>query len=252
MTSLLAAAGHKRAGVKVPAPRLADLADDLAEQIRDELEALGGDGDAAAGLRPNSWDLALDGGLLVELDEELHFNRYRRQTLQAPWAQALPWTDPYLEYCNAEEERCLAVASGDSDGPTHHASTCSAPPPNPVTSTAEVPQGGSSAPRTTQSKDPSLRASPSTASLACLCTTQSTARRWSRQLRTMSARELGRRVVLEHADRLQLPSKGWPWPRGWPDTSTSPTIITPNPRCLHPDDRPYRRLFGPPRLGPQR
>ena len=107
---MLAAAGHRQAALKLPAPRPPDLADDLAERIEAELEALGGDRRAAAGLRPGSWDLAFDGGLLVELDEELHFNRYRRQTLQAPWARALPWTDAYLEYCDTEEERCLTAA----------------------------------------------------------------------------------------------------------------------------------------------
>lgn len=107
---MLAAAGHRQAVLKVPAPRLPDLAANLAEHIKDHLEVLGGDRDAATRLRPGSWDLALDGGLLVELDEELHFNRYRGQTLQAPWASALPWTKPYLEYCNLEEESCLAAA----------------------------------------------------------------------------------------------------------------------------------------------
>lgn len=107
---MLAAAGHRQAVLKVPAPRLPDLTPDLAEHIKDLLEVLGGDHDAATRLRPGSWDLALDGGLLVELDEELHFNRYRGHTLQAPWANELPWTKPYLEYCNLEEERCLAAA----------------------------------------------------------------------------------------------------------------------------------------------
>lgn len=107
---MLAAAGHRQAELKVPAPRLPDLGADLAEHIKDHLEVLGGDRGAATRLRPGSWDLALDGGLLVELDEELHFNRYRGQTVQAPWASALPWTDLYLEYCSREEERCLTAA----------------------------------------------------------------------------------------------------------------------------------------------
>ena len=37
--------------------------------------------------RPGSWDLAFADGLVVELDEELHFNRYRAHTLQPPWAK---------------------------------------------------------------------------------------------------------------------------------------------------------------------
>jgi hypothetical protein len=81
---MLTAAGHKPADLKVPAPRVLDLPDELAERIREELEALGGDRDAVARLRAGSWDLAFDDGLLVELDKDLHFNRHRRQTLQAP------------------------------------------------------------------------------------------------------------------------------------------------------------------------
>jgi hypothetical protein len=67
--SMLTAAGHKPADLKVPAPRVLDLPDELAERIREELEALGGDRDAVARLRPGSWALAFDDGLLVELDE---------------------------------------------------------------------------------------------------------------------------------------------------------------------------------------
>lgn len=107
---MLRAAGHQQSALKVPAPRLSDLAADLTERIKDELEALGGDREAAVRLRPGSWDLAFDRGLLVELDEELHFNRYRSHTLRAPWARTLPWTGPYLDHCDAEEERCLAAA----------------------------------------------------------------------------------------------------------------------------------------------
>jgi hypothetical protein len=66
---MLTAAGHKPADLKVPAPRVLDLPDELAERIPEELEALGGDRDAVARLRPGSWDLAFDDGLLVELDK---------------------------------------------------------------------------------------------------------------------------------------------------------------------------------------
>lgn len=60
-------------------------------------------------LRPGAWDLAFEGELVVELDEELHFNRYRAQTLQPPWATALPWHDTYLELCKDFEMECLAA-----------------------------------------------------------------------------------------------------------------------------------------------
>ncbi|RXZ51930.1 hypothetical protein ESO86_00190 [Agromyces binzhouensis] len=49
-------------------------------------------------LAPGSWDLSFSDGLLVELDESFHFNRYRELTLQRPWAASLPWQNDYLEY----------------------------------------------------------------------------------------------------------------------------------------------------------
>jgi len=42
--------------------------------------------------RPGGWDLPFRGPLLVELDEELHFNCYRATTLEASWEADLPWT----------------------------------------------------------------------------------------------------------------------------------------------------------------
>lgn len=64
--------------------------------------------DGAARLRPGAWDLAFEDGLLVELDEQLHFNRYRAMTLHADWMRPLPWRDTYLVFCRAREQDCLA------------------------------------------------------------------------------------------------------------------------------------------------
>lgn len=61
----------------------------------------------ARALRPGAWDLSFADGLVLELDEELHFNRYRFSTLQAPKATKLPWRDIYLDYCERHEEECL-------------------------------------------------------------------------------------------------------------------------------------------------
>lgn len=44
---------------------------------------------------------------MVELDEELHFNRYRSVTLKAADLAELPWQDAYLDFCGRYEERCL-------------------------------------------------------------------------------------------------------------------------------------------------
>lgn len=58
-------------------------------------------------LRPGAWDLSFGDGLVLELDEELHFNRYRSSTLQTPESAKLPWRAAYLEYCKRYEEQCL-------------------------------------------------------------------------------------------------------------------------------------------------
>src|SRR5262249_5556078 len=42
--------------------------------------------------------------------EELHFNRYRRMTLEAGWSSALPWTRDYRTFCDEHEALCLAAA----------------------------------------------------------------------------------------------------------------------------------------------
>jgi hypothetical protein len=56
---------------------------------------------------PGGWDLRFDGPLVVELDEQLHFNRYRTLTLATSWSAELPWTEAYLEHCQYHEDRCL-------------------------------------------------------------------------------------------------------------------------------------------------
>jgi len=62
-------------------------------------------------LRPGAWDLVFDSPLLVELDEELHFNRYRAATLAASWEQQLPWTASYRDHCADHEDDCLTAGS---------------------------------------------------------------------------------------------------------------------------------------------
>lgn len=59
-------------------------------------------------LTPGSWDLAYTDGLLIELDEDLHFTRYRGVTLDASWAADLPWTDACREYVVTGERRAGA------------------------------------------------------------------------------------------------------------------------------------------------
>lgn len=91
------------------APRLSDLGD-LAAEVRELYRQLGGVHPEPV-LRPGAWDLAFEGGVVVELDEELHFNRYRGATLDPQWTAPVPWRHDYLRYCVAHEPGCLAAAT---------------------------------------------------------------------------------------------------------------------------------------------
>lgn len=92
-----------------PVPRLTTLPPEMAGCILDLFKALGGTS-ASPALRPGAWDLVCKGGLLVELDEELHFNRYRRLTLEPGWMKPLPWRQEYLALAREREAECLAAA----------------------------------------------------------------------------------------------------------------------------------------------
>lgn len=102
-----------RMGFEAPAgtprrPGLDDLPPDRAEQIMRLYRALGGTSSWPS-LRPGHWDLAFRDGVLIELDEELHFNRYRRVTLEPAWTMELPWRDDYLAFAVDHEAACLAA-----------------------------------------------------------------------------------------------------------------------------------------------
>lgn len=89
-----------------PAPRLDVLPEEARAELIELYQVLGGKEPVRA-LRPGAWDLAFVDGLVVELDEELHFNRYRLRTLQAPWSARLPWHDAYFDFCDRQEQACL-------------------------------------------------------------------------------------------------------------------------------------------------
>ena len=82
LVALLRLGGHevRTTGIDHPAPRLEHLPVTARSDVPDTYRALGGL-QTAPELRPGSWDLLVD-GVLVELDEQLHFNRYRALTLQ--------------------------------------------------------------------------------------------------------------------------------------------------------------------------
>ncbi len=63
-------------------------------------------------LNLRKWDMEIN-GIAVELDEDLHFNRYRTQTLQSPIYDKLP-AFPHREYsqfCEDHEFKCLSAGS---------------------------------------------------------------------------------------------------------------------------------------------
>jgi hypothetical protein len=87
-----------------PAPRIEDLDSSLASRVLALYKTLGGQL-AFPSLRPGPWDLSMD-GLLIELDEELHFNRYRAMALAEVWADPLPWAEAYRDMSRAREPEC--------------------------------------------------------------------------------------------------------------------------------------------------
>ena len=90
-------------------------------------ERLGGRPEGRA-LVSGEWDLAVEGNLLIELDEQEHFNRHRALTLEGT---SFPWTADYQRYCTEHERRCKtngqawetnrsAVMFGPASAPGNH------------------------------------------------------------------------------------------------------------------------------------
>jgi hypothetical protein len=89
----------------------------LPANIRRSLEAVymgfGGRRPGKA-LEAGPWAFVFDGQLHIELDDALHFNRYRAATLETEWARRLPWAAAYRDYCVQYEDDC-AQAGGEAD-----------------------------------------------------------------------------------------------------------------------------------------
>ena len=71
-----------------PAPRLGDLAREPAAEVVSLYSKLGGRRESPA-LLPGPWDVQVD-RILVDVDEQLHFNRYGAMTLTTVSYQRLP------------------------------------------------------------------------------------------------------------------------------------------------------------------
>jgi hypothetical protein len=95
----------------LPPLRLESVASEAWEDLRRVYKALGGIRRDPPS-RPGHWDTQL-GAVAVELDECLHFNRYRALTLESPFyegCRSFP-VDLYLIWCAELEERCTAAGS---------------------------------------------------------------------------------------------------------------------------------------------
>ncbi|WP_443677654.1 DUF7255 family protein [Mycobacterium hackensackense] len=108
LRDLLTRAGFEPLAAGPKAPRIEDLPSRARALVQDVYSSLGGTV-LKPSLQPGAWDLAFSGELVVELDEELHFNRYRAQTLEPCWAASLPWRDAYLEQAQEHEGECTTA-----------------------------------------------------------------------------------------------------------------------------------------------
>ena len=95
LAGLLADLGRRPATTRPLAPRLDTMPPEAAERVLDLYRSLGGSAEDFVVFRPGVWDIVLADGLIVELDEEQHFNRYRSATLAPAWAEGLPWSADY-------------------------------------------------------------------------------------------------------------------------------------------------------------
>lgn len=106
LTRLLADAGMLPTETP-PAARMDQLSAESQSQIAALYYRLGGVDPLPT--RTGSWDMAF-GDLVIEFDEEQHFNRYRQTTLSASFAAQLPWRDAYIFQCATHEPECLRKA----------------------------------------------------------------------------------------------------------------------------------------------
>lgn len=114
LCALLRLGGHSvsTTGLRHPPPRMSDLTDDARTEVLDLYRRLGGQYETPA-FRPGSWDLQVD-DILVELDEQLHFNRYRAVTLESSAYRSLPSFPllAYQQFCDTRESACLKAGIG--------------------------------------------------------------------------------------------------------------------------------------------
>lgn len=82
---------------------------DYYEEIQDVYKKLGGQQDEFP-INHGKYDLILN-DIVIELDEQLHFNRYRKITLESDAYKDIKHfpLDRYIYYCEAHENKCLSA-----------------------------------------------------------------------------------------------------------------------------------------------
>ena len=87
-----------------------DLKDSHKKLINEVYYSLGGIIDTPP-INFGKWDIVTK-DFIIELDEEQHFNRYRKLTLNSPLYQNYPWFKvvEYKNYCDLKESDCLRKA----------------------------------------------------------------------------------------------------------------------------------------------
>lgn len=101
MGQLLVAAGYRITTIP-PNASTANMSAKARGTALEVYERLGGRPEGRA-LTAGKWDFAVEGNLLIELDEQEHFNRHRALTLEGT---SFPWTSDYQRYSETHERRC--------------------------------------------------------------------------------------------------------------------------------------------------
>ena len=113
LKSLLQTEGYRVGKCERPRPTGDTLPVALRESVLDVYWKLGGVLRAPK-LRPGSWDFGCE-TFAVELDEDLHFNRYRKATLsQVEYTRLGFPSDKYRQLCDRFEAACLAKGRGQA------------------------------------------------------------------------------------------------------------------------------------------
>jgi hypothetical protein len=109
LVGILVASGLR---IAIPPTRrpIGDLPSSKRGILRQLFVGFGGVEGTLSSCVPGGWDMAFDGGLVVELDEEQHFNRYRLESLELTPSGERPWADAYVDFSRGREVDCMKKA----------------------------------------------------------------------------------------------------------------------------------------------